>query len=713
MQEELCGPPVAGKTTLAKAILRRCRNAGFTPYVLSRVEEWHHHIGEGFKSVVLMDGTLGQVGVNRQQHDYWESILDIVRELTARRDGRLVLTFYPDVLRELQQLERGSRSPLLDPSVVVNMPDTLDRDGKEKLLNFHLEELRLEHDAQRHLVEKILQKDDSGPVFPWCCDHLVHSRQSSDDPTAVFTVPAKAYVPLLTRMLNDPDHSETFAAVLALAMKGLGGSLRDSRRVQPHLRELCFHDYSEYRLEEHADKLKGSILAEGGHGVVSRVLYDAAGLALGRSFSLPVLLKVCDNQFLVDYVCTERLEFFVYVRHGDSEFRLLQQRLTDPRGSMPTSLLRWWQQQPYMSDGVLKRFFALLLLPKSEDHAGLRTKSFLDELKKLRCQPLKTKVKVALPLRGPPRSNEARHQESGLKKTHLLQPHGVCYLDNPSLPIPDKLLSTAIGEDEVSVELSSQHWKLVLRLLADREVDETDSNGNTLLHLAAETGERQIVDIAVRSGASVTFNNNKGLTPNQLAQRRRERRTHVKSSYDNSCKDLHKARVKVALCDKGDNNETPLHSACCAGQLGVASLLVQLGADIHAKNAFDNTAPDTTFPGGSNTTFPGGTGISSQRRNSALLHYKRIVGALLPLYSSTCSGQVYQQQNICFSTPPTYIHTPSDLPPQSTYIGIVGDSPRQRVDSTQHQHLLAVQFHLFMLFVCMLVHLFARMVRRV
>ena len=97
----LCGPPGAGKTTLARAILRRCREKDFTPYVLSRVKEWHHHVREGVRSVVLMDGTLGQVGVNRQQHDYWESILDMVRELTARGDCRLVLTLYPHVLREL------------------------------------------------------------------------------------------------------------------------------------------------------------------------------------------------------------------------------------------------------------------------------------------------------------------------------------------------------------------------------------------------------------------------------------------------------------------------------------------------------------------------------------------------------------------------------------------------------------------------------------
>ena len=91
----LYGPPGTGKTTLAKAILRRFRDKGFTPYVLSRIDEWHSHVGEGRKIVVLMDGTLGEVGVNRQQHDYWKSILTNVRELTGKGQCRLVITMYP------------------------------------------------------------------------------------------------------------------------------------------------------------------------------------------------------------------------------------------------------------------------------------------------------------------------------------------------------------------------------------------------------------------------------------------------------------------------------------------------------------------------------------------------------------------------------------------------------------------------------------------
>nr|KAG5710602.1 hypothetical protein BaRGS_013248 [Batillaria attramentaria] len=59
------------------------------------------------------------------------------------------------------------------------------------------------------------------------------------------------------------------------------------------------------------------------------------------------------------------------------------------------------------------------------------------------------------------------------------------------------------------------------RLLADKEVDEKDDEDNTLLHLAADTGDLDAVKIAVKSGASLTARNKAGDRPFQLALKRR------------------------------------------------------------------------------------------------------------------------------------------------------------------------------------------------
>jgi DNA replication protein DnaC len=57
----LCGCPGSGKTTVAHALLRRCREEGFQPCVFTDIKDWQGHVAEGKKTVVLMDGTLGEV----------------------------------------------------------------------------------------------------------------------------------------------------------------------------------------------------------------------------------------------------------------------------------------------------------------------------------------------------------------------------------------------------------------------------------------------------------------------------------------------------------------------------------------------------------------------------------------------------------------------------------------------------------------------------
>ena len=148
--------------------------------------------------------------------------------------------------------------------------------------------------------------------------------------------------------------------------------------------------------------------------------------------------------------------------------------------------------------------------------------------------------------------------------------------------------------------MPSQHWYLALRLLADREVDETDDDGNTLLHLAAAGGQLDAIQLAVTSGASLVVKNKEGKSPYQLAQRREKTTERFWISHSwipyvhKACRGGRIYIVKFALCYNADvdtriGNTTLLHSACNPGSHEVATLLLSLGAVVNARDCFDET----------------------------------------------------------------------------------------------------------------------------
>ena len=306
----LCGPPGCGKSTLGLALLGRSKKKGFTPHIITTLEGLNStDLKTSFTrggAVLLLDGTLGTVRVDRRQHDLWTAERPGLMELVDHGRCRLIITLYPHVLREMMQLEGGAHSPMTNRSLAMQAGNTLDSEVKEQGLNFHLEELQLDQAEHSKVVETVLQTDRSGPGFPWCC-HCLTQHWSSYKDLALFSAPEETQALLFDKMVTHPIHGRRFAAVLALTLWEFHDFLHRPGQAQPELTSLDFDAFSDDQLAEYADVLRGSVLTEDGKNYISRVLYNAAALAVGRSSRLPTMLRACDVKFLVQHVQTTQV----------------------------------------------------------------------------------------------------------------------------------------------------------------------------------------------------------------------------------------------------------------------------------------------------------------------------------------------------------------------------------------------------------------------
>ena len=578
------------RKSFISALRRFFRQKGFTVYDHTRVCDWDRKCGKDGLILVIFDSAFGDVRLDREQYCsfYQHKMHSINAAIT-----KLVFVIYPHVLLELTQHDRASGRPVLDTMEVVEL-------------------------AQDPLVS------------------------------------LQPYADLLVRMLRDPNHGQMIGALLVLTMQGQGCFLNNPYQALPYLERFSFPTFSDTELQEYASLLYGFLLADSGRGFISRGVYDAAGMALGRSYLETVLLQVCDVRFLVQHVRTEHTttdSSLVAGRRPDNG-RLLMQRMCDDmvRGCLPEMiqhpylhsqqflqefeafcnekeqlqrvlsavdqqhslpLLYWsvWGPSPCLtewclrlmmgqhthensvSDPLLRAAFAAAALRRCRDTDSPRLTTRLRDVF-VSISETTSSHRLNLPIPSP---NQRYTEDLDLTCRNIplqLEKSPLCYLGDPELHIPNQLLTVRLLDDVMELLLPCQQPYLVLRLLTDRQVDEEDIEGNTLLHLAADTEHLEAIRLAIRSGASLTVKNKAGLTPPQMAARRVDSckimTKHTACELSTACSAGDMDQVKILLChnagvnDETDSGETALHCASKSGHTAIAALLVDLGADVNA-----------------------------------------------------------------------------------------------------------------------------------
>jgi cytohesin len=122
---------------------------------------------------------------------------------------------------------------------------------------------------------------------------------------------------------------------------------------------------------------------------------------------------------------------------------------------------------------------------------------------------------------------------------------------------------------------TSRTSSLVPRLPEFREkLLATDAGGNTALHVAAENGHIQVVEMLLTAGVDVAAADRWGRTALFRS---------VDRGHENMVRMLVEAHANVEAADfKGD---TPLHRAASKGYVQIVEILLVAHADVHAKDS--------------------------------------------------------------------------------------------------------------------------------
>jgi ankyrin repeat protein len=106
----------------------------------------------------------------------------------------------------------------------------------------------------------------------------------------------------------------------------------------------------------------------------------------------------------------------------------------------------------------------------------------------------------------------------------LLAEHGADPSSKSETGLTPLMIALGVSRDNrissVSLDASLEAVRAVVELGVD--IDETDPDGNTVLHMAAELGAEEIVQLLANNGADMYAKNKEGKTPLEVASRQKQ-----------------------------------------------------------------------------------------------------------------------------------------------------------------------------------------------
>ena len=143
------------------------------------------------------------------------------------------------------------------------------------------------------------------------------------------------------------------------------------------------------------------------------------------------------------------------------------------------------------------------------------------------------------------------------------------------------------GRTPLHIVLTIEEANIAQTLLdAGADVDARTRNGQTPLHIASERGETNIVQALIDAGADVNAKTKDGKTPLQLAIDK-EQVAIIRPLLNHNAiapktgTDLYSKMIELL---KSENGRTPLQLASIAGEEFVTQFLLEIGLDANATN---------------------------------------------------------------------------------------------------------------------------------